>query len=34
MLAFPKPVVMACTGPAIAMGSFLLLSGDHHWAPP
>lgn len=28
-LAFPKPVVMACTGPAIAMGSFLLLSGDH-----
>ncbi|MCW2653845.1 MAG: enoyl-CoA hydratase [Mycobacterium sp.] len=29
MLAFPKPVVMACTGHAIAMGSFLLLSGDH-----
>src|ERR1700758_5106117 len=29
VLAFPKPVVMACTGPAIAMGSFLLLSGDH-----
>ena len=29
ILAFPKPVVMACTGPAIAMGSFLLLSGDH-----
>jgi enoyl-CoA hydratase len=29
LLAYPKPVVMACTGPAIAMGSFLLLSGDH-----
>ena len=29
VLAFPKPVVMACTGHAIAMGSFLLLSGDH-----
>lgn len=29
VLAFPKPVVMACTGHAIAMGSFLLLCGDH-----
>lgn len=29
LLAFPKPVVMACTGPAIAMGSFMMLSGDH-----
>lgn len=29
ILAFPKPVVMACTGPSIAMGSFLMLSGDH-----
>jgi enoyl-CoA hydratase len=29
MLAFPKPVVIACTGHAIAMGSFLVLSGDH-----
>jgi enoyl-CoA hydratase len=29
VLSFPKPVVMACTGPAIAMGSFLLLTGDH-----
>ena len=29
ILAFPKPVVMACTGHAIAMGSFLLLCGDH-----
>ena len=28
-LTFPKPVIMAATGPAIAMGSFLLLSGDH-----
>ena len=24
-LTFPKPVIMAATGPAIAMGSFLLL---------
>lgn len=29
VLTFPRPVVMACTGHAIAMGSFLLLSGDH-----
>lgn len=29
VLSFPKPVVMACTGHALAMGSFLLLSGDH-----
>jgi enoyl-CoA hydratase len=29
LLAFPKPVVMACTGHSIAMGSFLMLSGDH-----
>jgi len=28
-LSFPTPVVMACTGHAIAMGSFLLLSGDY-----
>jgi enoyl-CoA hydratase len=28
LLAFPVPVVVACTGHAIAMGSFLLLSGD------
>lgn len=28
-LAFGVPVVMAATGPAIAMGSFLMLSGDH-----
>lgn len=28
-LTFPAPVIMAATGHAIAMGSFLLLSGDH-----
>src|SRR5260370_9376874 len=27
-LTFPVPVIMAATGPAIAMGSVLLLSGD------
>src|SRR5215211_3339041 len=27
LLSFPKPVVMACTGPAVAMASFILLSG-------
>jgi enoyl-CoA hydratase len=29
ILAFPAPVVVACTGHAIAMGAFLLLSGDY-----
>ena len=29
VLEFPQPVVMACTGHAIAMGLFLLLSGDY-----
>jgi enoyl-CoA hydratase len=29
LLRFPVPVIIAATGPAIAMGSFLLLSGDH-----
>ena len=29
MLSFPRPVVVACTGNAIAMGAFLLLSADH-----
>ncbi len=29
LLAFPTPVVIACPGHAIAMGSFLLLSGDY-----
>ncbi|MFG2007076.1 crotonase/enoyl-CoA hydratase family protein [Spirillospora sp. NPDC048911] len=28
LLAFPFPVVVACTGHAIAMGSFLLVAGD------
>ena len=26
MLSFPRPVVVACTGAAVAMGGFLLLS--------
>jgi len=29
MLSFPTPIVIACTGHAIAMASFLLLSGDY-----
>ena len=29
VLAFPAPVVVACTGHAVAMGVFLLLSGDY-----
>jgi enoyl-CoA hydratase len=29
ILAFPAPVVIACTGHAIAMGAFLVLSGDY-----
>lgn len=29
IMAFPKPVVVACNGNAIAMGGFLLLSADH-----
>lgn len=29
LLAFPRPVVIACNGNAIAMGAFLLLAGDH-----
>jgi enoyl-CoA hydratase len=29
MLAFPRPVVAACPGNAIAMGAFLLLCADH-----
>ena len=28
LLSFPHPVVVACTGHAVAMGLFLLLSGD------
>ncbi|ORB27677.1 crotonase/enoyl-CoA hydratase family protein [Mycolicibacterium parafortuitum] len=33
-LTFPAPVIIAATGPAIAMGSFLLLSGDHRIGQP
>ena len=29
VLSFPIPVVVACTGHAVAMGVFLVLSGDH-----
>lgn len=29
ILSFPLPVVIACTGHAYAMGTFLLLSGDY-----
>ena len=29
LLSFPLPVVIACTGHAVAMGVFLLLSGDY-----
>ena len=29
LLSFPRPVVIACTGHAVAMGVFLLLSGDY-----
>jgi enoyl-CoA hydratase len=29
LLSFPLPVVIACTGHALAMGAFLLLSGDY-----
>jgi enoyl-CoA hydratase len=29
VLSFPTPVVMACTGHALAMGVFLVLSGDY-----
>jgi enoyl-CoA hydratase len=29
LLSFPTPVVVACTGHAIAMGLFVLLSGDY-----
>lgn len=29
VLSFPLPVVIACTGHAVAMGAFLLLSGDY-----
>lgn len=34
LLSYPKPVVMACTGHAIAMGAFLLSAGDHRVGAP
>lgn len=33
LLSFPKPVVVACTGHAVAMGVFLLLSVDYRIGP-
>ena len=32
LLGFPRPVVIACTGHAVAMGFFLLLSSDYRIA--
>jgi enoyl-CoA hydratase len=32
ILSHPRPVLIACTGHAIAMGAFLVLSGDHRIA--
>jgi enoyl-CoA hydratase len=29
VLSYPRPVVIACTGHAVAMGAFLVLSGDY-----
>ncbi|HSW11685.1 MAG TPA: crotonase/enoyl-CoA hydratase family protein [Solimonas sp.] len=29
LLAYPRPVVIACSGHGLAMGAFLLLSGDY-----
>ena len=29
LLGFPRPIVVACTGHALAMGAFLLCSGDY-----
>ncbi|MGN9843903.1 crotonase/enoyl-CoA hydratase family protein [Nonomuraea sp. H19] len=29
LLSFPTPVVVACTGHAVAMGTFLLVAGDY-----
>jgi len=33
LLSFPSPIVIACSGHAIAMGMFLLLSGDYRVGP-
>lgn len=32
LLAFPRPVVIACTGHAVAMGAFLTMTADHRVA--
>jgi enoyl-CoA hydratase len=32
VLSYPRPVLIACTGHAVAMGAFLLLSGDYRIA--
>lgn len=32
LLSFPRPVVIACTGHAVAMGAFLTLTADHRVA--
>jgi len=29
MLSFPKPIIIACSGHAVAKGAFILLSGDY-----
>ena len=33
ILGYERPVLIACTGHAIAMGSFIVLSGDYRIAP-
>ena len=33
ILTYPRPVVVGCSGHAIAMGTFLLLSGDYRIGP-
>jgi len=34
LLSYPLPVVVACTGHAVAMGAFLVLSGDYRVGVP
>jgi enoyl-CoA hydratase len=33
LLTYPRPVVVGCTGHAIAMGTFLVLTGDYRIGP-
>jgi enoyl-CoA hydratase len=33
LLTYPRPVVVGCTGHAIAMGTFLMLTGDYRIGP-